>query len=38
MHDEIQSLNNNNTFTLTNLPKGKKTMDGKWVYSIKSHI
>lgn len=38
MGEEIQSLNENNTFTLTNLPKGKKTVGGKWVYSIKSDI
>lgn len=38
MDDEIKSLNDNNTFTLTNLPKGKKTVGGKWVYSIKSDI
>ena len=37
MDDEIQSLNDN-TFTLTNLPKGKKTVGGKWVYSIKCDI
>jgi len=38
MDDEIQSLNENNTFTLTNLPKGKKAVGGRWVYSIKSDI
>ena len=38
MDEEIQSLNENNTFTLTKLPKGKKTVGGKWVYSIKSDI
>ncbi|KAJ8381057.1 hypothetical protein SKAU_G00018350 [Synaphobranchus kaupii] len=36
MDEEIQSLNENDTFTLTKLPKGKKTVGGKWVYSIKS--
>ena len=36
MDEEIQSLKENNTFTLTKLPKGKKTVGGKWVYSIKS--
>lgn len=38
MDDEIQSLKENNTFTLTTLPKGKKTVGGKWVYSIKKDI
>lgn len=36
MDEEIQSLKENNTFTLTTLPKGKKTVGGKWVYSIKT--
>lgn len=38
MDEEIQSLKENNTFTLTTLPKGKKTVGGKWVYSIKTDI
>lgn len=36
MDEEVQSLNENNTFTLTSLPRGKKTVGGKWVYSIQS--
>ncbi len=36
--EEIQSLKENNTFTLTTLPKGKKTVGGKWVYSVESDI
>lgn len=38
MDEEIQSLKENNTFTLTTLPRGKKTVGGKWVYSVKSDI
>lgn len=38
MDEEIQSLKENITFTLTTLPKGKKTVGGKWVYSIKTDI
>lgn len=38
MDEEIQSLKENNTFTLTTLPKGKKTVGGKWVYSMKTDI
>lgn len=38
MDEEIQSLNENRTFTPTTLPKGKKTVGGRWVYSIKSDI
>ncbi|XP_070398325.1 uncharacterized protein [Nothobranchius furzeri] len=36
MDEEVKSLKENNTFTLTTLPKGKKTVGGKWVYSVKS--
>ena len=38
MDEEVQSLNDNNTFTLTTLPIGKKPVGGKWVYSIKSDV
>ncbi|KAJ8335974.1 hypothetical protein SKAU_G00393170 [Synaphobranchus kaupii] len=36
MDEEIKSLEDNQTFTLTKLPKGRKTVGGRWVYSIKS--
>lgn len=36
MDEEIQSLRENNTYILTELPKGKKTVGGKWVYSVKN--
>lgn len=35
MKKEIQALENNNTWTLTNLPPGKKAIDSKRVYKIK---
>lgn len=38
MDDEMQSLKENNTFTLTNLPEGKKAVGGRWVYAIKKNI
>lgn len=38
MEDEISSLQENNTFTLTTLPEGKHAVGGRWVYSIKSNI
>lgn len=38
MDEEIQSLNDNKTFTLTTVPKDKKTVGGKWVYSIKRDV
>ena len=35
MDEEMQSLEENQTFTLTKLPEGRKTLGGRWVYSIK---
>ena len=35
MEEEMKSLNENETFTLTNLPKDRKVVGGKWVYTIK---
>ncbi|GKC88767.1 ribonuclease H-like domain-containing protein [Tanacetum coccineum] len=35
MHNEIEALIKNNTWTLTDLPFGKKTIDNKWLYKIK---
>ncbi|GKB70227.1 putative RNA-directed DNA polymerase [Tanacetum coccineum] len=32
---EIHSLKQNRTWTLENLPKGKKAIDSKWMYKIK---
>ena len=35
MSDEMEALKENNTYTVTNLPKGKTTIGSKWVYSVK---
>ncbi|CAB4035581.1 Retrovirus-related Pol poly from transposon TNT 1-94, partial [Paramuricea clavata] len=35
MREEMNSLNENNTFTLTALPEGRQTVGGRWVYTIK---
>lgn len=35
MQQEIKSLKKNGTWTFTNLPKGKQTIDSKWVYKVK---
>ncbi|KAD4887930.1 hypothetical protein E3N88_20003 [Mikania micrantha] len=35
MKNEIQALEKNGTWTLEELPKGKKAIDSKWVYKIK---
>ena len=35
MKEEINTLEINNTFTVTNLPDGKKPVGGKWVYTTK---
>ena len=38
MDEEMQSLRENNTFTLNSLPEGKKAVGGRWVYAIKNNI
>lgn len=38
MDEEIKSLEDNQTFTLTKLPEGRKTVGGKWVYSVKGDV
>ena len=35
MEDEINSLKENDTFTLTPLPEGRKIVGGRWIYTIK---
>lgn len=35
MKEEIESLEENDTFELTTLPEGKNVVGGKWVYTIK---
>ena len=37
MDEELQSLKENDTFTLTNLPEDKKAVGGRWVYAIKNN-
>ena len=34
MDDEIQSLQENDTYDLVKLPEGKKTVGGRWVFNI----
>ncbi|XP_066542004.1 uncharacterized protein [Hoplias malabaricus] len=38
MDEEIESLKENDTFTLTTLPEGKKAVGGRWVYTIKNNV
>ena len=38
MDEEMHSLKENNKFTLTNLPEGKKAVGGRWVYAIKTDV
>ncbi len=38
MDEEMQSLRENHTFTLSSLPEGKKAVGGRWVYAIKNNI
>ena len=35
MEEEMNSLTENNTFTLSDLPEGKNAVGGRWVYTIK---
>ena len=35
MEEEMNSLQENKTWELVNLPKGKKALQNKWVYRIK---
>ncbi len=37
MEEEINSLQENDTFTLTTLPEGKQAVGGRWVYAIKNN-
>lgn len=37
MDEEMKSLKDNKTFTLTTLPEGKKAVGGRWVYAIKTN-
>jgi len=35
MEEEIKSLTENDTFTVTELPEGRTAVGGRWVYSVK---
>ncbi|KAL0310615.1 UNVERIFIED_CONTAM: hypothetical protein Sangu_2356200 [Sesamum angustifolium] len=35
MDEELQALENNQTWTLTALPNGKKAIGSRWVYKLK---
>lgn len=35
MENEIKALKENNTWILTDLPKGRKIVGSKWIYKIK---
>lgn len=35
MKEEMNSLQKNKTWILTELPKGKKALQNKWVYRVK---
>ena len=37
MDSEIESLKDNNVFTVIPLPNGKKAVGGRWVYSLKNN-
>ena len=37
MNQELQALQNNHTWVMVDLPKGKKAIGCKWVYKIKLH-
>jgi len=37
MKEEMRSLKENNTFTLTTLPEGRKLVGGRWVYTVKEN-
>ncbi|CAL2226287.1 unnamed protein product [Prunus armeniaca] len=36
MHEEMQSLHENHTYDLVNLPKGRRALKNKWVYRPKT--
>ena len=37
MKEEMNSLKENNTFTLTTLPEGRKLVGGRWVFTVKEN-
>ena len=37
MNEEVKSIKDNNTWSLVELPQGKKAIDVKWVYKVKTN-
>ena len=37
MSEEMNSLRENETFTLTTLPEGRKSVGGRWVFTVKEN-
>lgn len=37
MDEELQALKDNHTWSVINLPRGKKGMGSRWVYKLKFH-
>ena len=37
MTEEVESLRENNTYTLTKLPEGKSVVGARWVYTVKEN-
>ena len=37
MSEEMNSLRENETFTLTTLPEGRKSVGGLWVFTVKEN-
>ena len=37
MHDELQALDENKTWSIVSLPKGKKVVGSRWIYKTKFH-
>ena len=37
MNEEMNSLKENSTFTLTTLPEGRRLVGGRWVYTVKEN-
>ncbi|KAM1774746.1 hypothetical protein ACFX12_044082 [Malus domestica] len=37
MKEELQALNNNQTWSVVDLPKGKRAVESRWIYKTKFH-
>ena len=38
MDEKVKAIEKNNTWELTSLPKGKKSIGVKWVYNAKKNV